>query len=195
MTFTSQLLFLGEQYRTVSTCGVLALMESAIVAVIAVAGTLLGSAATYFIQKRMTEENARLSFQGQLRAERINAYSDFAGAISDFRGGQYDRWHREDENSEGQAFFEARLASYRLRERALHALSRVQLVAPSQLLAKAAVLAYDLTSAQHEAPTAAELHLRAGEAKQALQQFINLASRDVQQVPVNNEIPPELHRE
>jgi hypothetical protein len=135
----------------------------------------------------MTEENARLSFQGQLRSERINAYSDFAGAISEFRGGQFDRWHREAEDSEGQASFEARLASYRLRERALHALSRVQLVAPSQVLADAAVLAYDLTSAQHEASTAGELDLRGAEAKQALRQFIDLASRDVQAAPVGQE--------
>ena len=93
-------------------------MQSAIIALIAVAGTLLGSTATYIIQRRTTREAARLSFQEQLRSERITAYSDFSGAISEFRGGQFDRWHRENENYKGRAALEARLRSYRLREKA-----------------------------------------------------------------------------
>ena len=147
-------------------------MESVTLAAIAVAETLLGSTVTYVFQQRTSGRVARFSFQQQLRSERMTAYSDFAGAIvngirklthfrhfrhrvsfhvpptaiSEFRRGQLDRWYREEENPDSRAYFEARLESYRLRSAALHALARVQLVAPGQTLAEIAVHAYDLTS-------------------------------------------------
>ena len=72
------------------------------------------------------------------------------------------------------------------RDRALHALFRVQLVADSHELVGAARHAYHVTGELHRASTTTELAERAHEAEEALEHFIVLASRDVQRHPARS---------
>lgn len=107
-------------------------------------------------------------------------YSDFAGALTEFRRGQQDRWHRRNEDPDGSAFIEARTEAYRLRGIALHALFRVQLITSARTLIDAAQGAYDLTSTLHKASDKADLSALGTRAREAVEQFIKLASSDVQ---------------
>ena len=60
-------------------------MTNAIPAIIAVAGTLLGSALTYIFQSKKSS-----AFQRELWAERMSAYSSYLAALTEFRRGQLD---------------------------------------------------------------------------------------------------------
>jgi len=166
--------------------GVLMIMQGAITAVIAVAGTLLGSALTYLFQCRNSQQAEAFSFQQQLRSERVIVYSDFAKAVPASRRGQDNWWFRRNEDPYGRAAFDAQMEAYNLGSGALHALFRVQLVADSHELVGAARHAHHVTSELHRASTATELGERAHEAEEALEHFIVLASRDVQRHPARS---------
>ncbi len=135
---------------------------------------------TQLFQRRATERNERFASQQQLRSERMTVYSDFAGAVTEFRRGQADRWHRTSEDPDGPACFEARMESYRLRARSLHALFRVQLIASGPTTNDAAQHAHHLTARLHTAPDETEFDALAQQARDAVQQFVRLASSDVQ---------------
>jgi hypothetical protein len=110
----------------------------------------------------------------------MSVYSDFAGALTEFRRGQQDRWYRRHEDPDGPAFIEARTEAYRLRGIALHALFRVQLIASARTLVDAAQEAYALTSTVHKAVDKTEAQALATQAREVVEQFIKLASSDVQ---------------
>jgi type VI protein secretion system component VasF len=110
----------------------------------------------------------------------MSIYSDFAGALTEFRRGQQDRWYRRHEDPDGPAFIEARTEAYRLRGIALHALFRVQLIASARTLVDAAQEAYALTSTVHKAVDKTEAQALATQAREVVEQFIKLASSDVQ---------------
>ncbi|GAA2654310.1 hypothetical protein GCM10010400_08020 [Streptomyces aculeolatus] len=154
-------------------------MDGAASALIAVLGTLLGSTITYLFQRRSAERTEGFTRQQQLRTERMGVYSDFAGAVTEHRRSQYDRWHRKNEDPDGSAATEARLESYRLKGLAQHGLFRVQLIAGSPTVVEAARLAFDATSTLHDASDKAQLRAAGNEAKAVLERFITLASNDV----------------
>ncbi|WP_245766660.1 hypothetical protein [Streptomyces colonosanans] len=147
---------------------------------IAIVGTLLGSTVTHAFQRNASAHDRVFAAQQQLRSDRMTVYSDFAGALTEFRRGQQDRWHRRNEDPDSSVSFEARTEAYRLRGIALHALFRVQLISSTQRLIDAAQDAYDLTSAMPKAADRAELSARGAQAREALEQFIKLAASDVQ---------------
>ncbi|MBU6530184.1 hypothetical protein ACFUIW_25270 [Streptomyces sp. NPDC057245] len=155
-------------------------MDVVISALIAIAGTLLGSTVTHAFQRKASAQDQLFAAQQQLRSDRMTVYSDFAGALTEFRRGQQDRWHRRNEDPDGSAFIEARTEAYRLRGIALHALFRVQLIASARTLIDTAQDAYDLTSALHKASDRTELSAVGAQAREVLEQFIKLASSDVQ---------------
>ncbi|KNE83469.1 MULTISPECIES: hypothetical protein [Streptomyces] len=154
-------------------------MDATLSTLIAVVGTLLGSAVTHVFQRTADRRAQDFAAAQQLRAERMQVYSDFAGAVADFRRGQYDRWHRRDEDPDGPAHFESRLEAHRLRGTALHGLFRVQLIASATAVVDAARHAYELTSEIPRAGSKTELSAQGGRAKDALETFITLASSDV----------------
>ncbi|MGW3145656.1 hypothetical protein ACWDG1_13440 [Streptomyces sp. NPDC001177] len=155
-------------------------MDSVLSALIAVLGTLLGAGMTHLFQRRAAARDEAFASQQQLRSERMTVYSDFAGAVTEFRRGQHDRWYRKNEDPDSPAYFEARMESYRLRSRALHALFRVQLIASNQTTIDAARHAHYLTVRVHRAPDETELDALAMQAKDAVERFVQLASSDVQ---------------
>jgi hypothetical protein len=146
---------------------------------IAVIGTLLGAGVTHLFQRRVSARDQVFAAQQQLRSERMAVYSDFAGALTEYRRGQQDRWHRKNEDPDSSACFEARTEAYRLRGVALHALFRVQLIASGQALIGAARDAHEHASNLHKASDKAELSTRGALAREALERFITLASSDV----------------
>lgn len=155
-------------------------MDGVIAALIAIVGTLLGSAVTHVFQRSASARDRLFVSQQQLRADRMAVYSDFAGALTEFRRGQQDRWHRRDEDPYGPGYAEARTDAHRLRGVALHALFRVQLISSARPLIDTAQEAYTLTSNLHKAADKTELSILGARAREVLEQFVRLGSSDVQ---------------
>jgi bacteriorhodopsin len=70
-------------------------MASAIPAIIAVAGTLLGSSLSYLYQRRSVEQAQAHAFGTLPRAERLTAYFGLASALMDWRRAQADQFNRQ----------------------------------------------------------------------------------------------------
>lgn len=155
-------------------------MDGVLSTLIAVIGTLLGVGVTHLFQRRASARDKVFAAQQQLRSDRMAVYSDFAGALTEYRRGQLDRWHRKSEDPDSSACFEARTEAYRLRGVALHAMFRVQLIASGQTLVDAARDAYAHASNLHKASDKTELSTLGTQAREALEHFITLASSDVQ---------------
>lgn len=109
-------------------------MEIIVTSIVAVVGTLLGSLATHYFQRRNRADAERFEHNERLRQERVSAYTAFGGALVNLRRARMDRWFAT--NDEGQsADPEAiRYETYRLRTNALEMLFRVQLVTESKEL-------------------------------------------------------------
>ncbi|MFI7349868.1 hypothetical protein ACIBSR_26915 [Streptomyces sp. NPDC049936] len=152
-------------------------MDSAIPVLIAVLGTLLGSVATYVFQRKSAEQAESVAHERQLRAERMAVYSEFAQAVTELRRCQYSRWHA-DQAGPGRDS-EAALEARRLRGVAQHAVLRVQLIASSEALHEAALIAFDAAADMHHASSSQQLRELGDEAGGALSRFVALASGDV----------------
>lgn len=175
-------------------CGVTSGIISLAASGIAVAGTLLGAVVTLVFGQRATDRRQR-------REERLEAYSSFAGAVVEYRNGQYNRYRQMDtawesvagliragasakemdleiEYSDDRQIREYRTArneSYRLRSLALQTLYRVRLVADRSDIADLADRAMQCTSNIHKANSDDELNRRGEQARQAVEDFIDAA--------------------
>jgi hypothetical protein len=148
-------------------------------AVIAVVGTLLGSALASFFQQRSSERAEASALQRELRAERIGAYGALSAALTEFRRGQLDWYNRRKEDPAGAMTLAARVESYRLRGVAQTALAQVQLVASDPALVSAANCAFELTRPVHYAQDSSDLGARIDRAEKALDRFVALAAAEV----------------
>jgi hypothetical protein len=159
------------------------IMQGTVTAAIAVVGTLLGSVITYLFQRKTTQQLEMSAFQRQLRSERAIAYSDFAEAVRmDLRG--WDNWwFRKHRSRRRRPAYDALMKAYDLDSATYHALARVQRVANNSELLKSARHVYEMTHKLRDASTATELGARADAADEALEDFLQLASREVQQLP------------
>jgi hypothetical protein len=108
-------------------------VEIIVTSVVAVVGTLLGSLATHYFQRRNWADAERFSRNERLRQERVSAYTAFGGALVNLRRAQIDRWFAEHAQRGGDPE-SLRHETYRLRTSALEALFRVQLVTESKEL-------------------------------------------------------------
>lgn len=158
-------------------------MQGAVTAVIAVAGTLLGSAITYLFQRMNAQRTETFSFQQQLRAERMVVYSDFAKVVKDYQRAQDRRWFRNREDPKSGDAYDAFMKALDLGSSVQHVLFRVELVADSSELIEKARHAYRLVNKLREASTADDLGSREDTAEEALGGFIALAKRDIQRRP------------
>ncbi|WP_405853029.1 hypothetical protein OG361_10195 [Streptomyces sp. NBC_00090] len=149
------------------------------VALIAVMGTLLGVVATHWFQGRATERTAALARTEQLRQERIETYSAFAGAVVDYRHSQNDRWFRAAAKPGSKEAEESRHASYRQRTAARQALFRVQLVCDEPETRRLAEAAFVESHCMHDAVDEADRARRSERAKEALATFIAAAAPGV----------------
>lgn len=155
-------------------------MDSAISALIAVAGTILGAALTYFFQERSARRAEASAVRRELRAERMNVYSAYLASLAELRRSELDRYHRRLEARDSEAVITARAESYRLRGVALAALSRVRLVVTGAGLAAAAEDALEETRHLHAASGKDDLETRDKRAEAAVGQFTALAAAEVQ---------------
>jgi hypothetical protein len=109
-------------------------VEIIVTSIVAVVGTLLGSLATHYFQRRNRADAERFERGERLRQERVSAYTAFGGALVSLRRAQMDRWfaiHDERRSVDPESL---RYETYRLRTTALEALFRVQLVTESKEL-------------------------------------------------------------
>lgn len=133
----------GADFSTAPPHGWLRPVEIIVTSVVAVLGTLLGSLATHYFQRRNRADAERFERDERLRQERVSAYTTYGGALVSLRRAQIDRWyavHEERRNADPDA---ARYETYRLRTVALEAMFRVQLVTESQPLIGLAQQAID----------------------------------------------------
>jgi hypothetical protein len=109
-------------------------VEIIVTSVVAVLGTLLGSLATHYFQRRNRADAERFARNERLRQERVSAYTTFGGALVNLRRAQMDRWFAIHDERDGVDAEALRYETYRLRTNALEALFRVQLVTESKEL-------------------------------------------------------------
>ena len=154
-------------------------MDSIIASLAAITGVVLGSVLTYLFQARNARQAQEFARDQQLRHERLAAYSEFAGIVTDFRRSENDRWHREREDPRGAPFISARDESYQLRAKATAAMCRVQLASGDTGLSQLAERALDATTEIHMATDYDDRATRGEKARLALQDFLLAASRHV----------------
>ena len=155
-------------------------MDSIIASSAAIAGVVLGSVLTYLFQARNTRQVQLFARDQQVRQERLAAYSEFAGIVTEFRRSENDRWHREQEDPQGELFVTARDESYQLRAKATAAMCRVQLVGGDTTLNQLAERALNATTEIHQATDEEDRARRGNKARLAVQDFLRAASSHVQ---------------
>ncbi|MFE6924794.1 hypothetical protein ACFVAV_27475 [Nocardia sp. NPDC057663] len=74
-----------------------------ITALIAIAGTLLGAAATHYFQRVNADRTVRQNFAERLRQDRLTAYHAFATSVIEYRHEQIERWHRLNRDPDAEA--------------------------------------------------------------------------------------------
>lgn len=151
-------------------------MDSVVNAIVAVAGTLLGSTATYLFQRNTAERNERVARAERYRSERLAVYTEFAAAVTDLRRAAYDRWHRYQEAPESNAFTAARDEYYRLYAEARNAQIKLELLTSDQELVQLAHQAVERATEIKDADVEAERARRGESAKETLHAFVTTAS-------------------
>ncbi|HZM77812.1 MAG TPA: hypothetical protein VFC19_19005 [Candidatus Limnocylindrales bacterium] len=68
-------------------------MDAVFASLIAVVGTLLGSAITFLFQQRTAERNESFARSQRLRSERLAIYSAFAAVLTEHRNALVKVWH------------------------------------------------------------------------------------------------------
>jgi hypothetical protein len=69
--------------------------------------------ATFVFQRQMSDRTAAIAFAERMRQDRLAVYSAFAEASIQYRQSELDRWHRFNEDPDGEPYRTARAESYR----------------------------------------------------------------------------------
>ncbi|NJP98788.1 hypothetical protein HCN51_56815 [Nonomuraea sp. FMUSA5-5] len=152
-------------------------MQVVFAALIAIAGTLLGSLTTFLFQRWTVARTESFTRTERLRQERMKAYSAFAGAVLDLRVKQGARWgakRRADASPE--AYAEAKAIQNQSRAAAWQALCLVRLLTDDDEALRLAGAAMELAADIHTLVTLEELDKRMGEVRQAVDRFIDRAA-------------------
>lgn len=155
-------------------------MQAVLSSLVAVFGTVLGSVITYTFQRRAAAEAVRAARDEWLLQQRMDAYADFSEVLMEFRAAQYDRWHRSQEDPDGERAAAARDESFRLRAAANHAMFRVRLLAHDARLVRQAAKAVELTADIPKSQDKDALEARGEEARAALETFVEQAAEVLQ---------------
>jgi hypothetical protein len=148
-------------------------------AIVAVAGTLLGSTATFLFQRNTADRQMRGTRDERYRSERLAAYAEFANAVTDLRRAAYDRWHRYQEEPSGNAFTAARDDYYKLYAEARNSQLKLRLLTGDQELTELAHQAVERATEIKDAESEPERAKRGDYAKVALDNFVKAASADL----------------
>jgi hypothetical protein len=155
-------------------------VEIIVTSVVAVLGTLLGSLATHYFQRRNRADAERFERNERLRQERVSAYTTYGGALVSLRRALIDRWyatHEEGRNADPDAI---RYETYRLRTAALEAMFRVQLVTESQPLIELAQQAIDTVDHLNLRIPAEDFKKARDRSRQGIFDFVEAARKHVE---------------
>ncbi len=156
-----------------------ALMDAVPGSVIAVLGTLLGSAVTHLFRSRATERRDRSTRQEKLRQDRIDAYCSFAGALLEYRRVMVQRWFVQHENRTEEDTPELQESVYKMRYTAQEAMFRAQMITDDAGLVELAERTLDSVAELHRAETRAALDAQRDASRQAIREFVATATRQV----------------
>ncbi|MGW8375049.1 hypothetical protein [Streptomyces sp. ODS28] len=155
-------------------------MEAIAASVIAVLGTLLGAALTHYSQQRTAGRAAHLARREQLRQERLDAYSTFAGALINYRRSLVHRWFCENEQPPPDDPDAARKSSYEIRSQAQEALFRVHMLTDDDTLTRLADTAFYGIDGLNKAEDRTRLDHRRDETRAAINEFVTTARTRIQ---------------
>lgn len=154
-------------------------MESVLVSIIAVAGTLLGSTVTFAFQRATAHRAEKFARDERLRQERLASYSAFAGAVTELRRGVISLWFHRRNRTEGPELVALHTESDSLGAAADHARFRIQLLADDLQLVALADAAFEPISAIRHAADLADLKEHETRCQNALTAFITAARAHV----------------
>jgi hypothetical protein len=160
-------------------------MDTSFASMVAVAGTLLGSALTYVFQARQTRQIEERAHIRRLREERLAAYAEFIAAATDFRRSALTHSYRKLENQSSQDFRIARAEADQLQALVLRAIIHLQLLSADEQLVTAARQVQDSVVEIRRAGSEEDRqHHREG-SKAALAQFVSIAARQLSAVSLD----------
>jgi len=151
-------------------------VEVLVASLIAVVGTLLGSATTYYFQRQTVERAERFARQERLRQERMVVYGAFAGAVTDHRRAVVNLWFRRGAGPHDPGYRAAREECDRLGAALDHARFQVQLIADDAELVALAARAHVPTNAILNAVDRDEVKTYENQSRDAVGSFITAAS-------------------
>lgn len=158
-----------------STDGVNAFFAS----LIAVAGTLLGSALTSLFQVRQSRRAEIREMLQRLRQERLSAYTEFVAAATDYHRSALNHWYRRQEGQESQDFLDARAEADRLQAVTDRAITQIRLLSGDDSLMAAAQRVRSSAEEIRKAESRGERDTQGDHFQAALDQFINHASKQL----------------
>ncbi|MGY1901238.1 hypothetical protein [Nocardia gipuzkoensis] len=159
-----------------------------ITALIAIAGTLLGSIVTHNFQRATADRAARQNFSERLRQDRLNAYNAFAASANEYRHHQIERWHRLRQDPDAEV--NSRPESYSRKSALRSEQFRIKLLtndARLQQLADEAIEAIRSIQRTGVSPASVEEHeVLYKKATAAIDAFVLHAANDVQRQSSQN---------
>ncbi|MEI7058702.1 hypothetical protein WBG06_22960 [Nocardioides sp. CCNWLW239] len=148
-------------------------MAAIFASVVAVLGTLLGSLATYAIQRSTIRQQQALAGAERRRQERVDAISAYAEALTTYRRVKMDRWHAVDEGRDDQEAL--RRHDYEVRAAAVAARLRVELLVDDRDLRAQCQLALEAVDAMAPGSTSEEFGEGRNASRAALTQVVDRA--------------------
>lgn len=150
-------------------------MEAIFASAVAVLGTLLGSLATYWIQRSTVRQQQGLAEAERRRQERLEAISAYVEALTIYRRVRKDRWHSVNEEREDQD--DVRRRDNDVRAAAYAARRKVQLLVDDRAIREQCHQTLLLVDKiKHDTSTSVEeLNERLAESRRAIDQLIDTA--------------------
>lgn len=146
---------------------------AAISAVVAVIGTLLGSLATYVIQRSTVRQQQALAGAERRRQERVDAVSLYAEALTTWRRIRSDRWHSVNESRDDQGSIQR--TDYEVRAAAVAARLRVELLVDDRKLRDECYTALSAVEAMRPGIPFEEFEQARNESRAALTKLVDAA--------------------
>ncbi|WP_432947286.1 hypothetical protein ACQPXM_10520 [Kribbella sp. CA-253562] len=144
---------------------------------IAIVGTVVGAATSFLFQRLTQRRTERFTRDEQLRARRIDAYSDFAEKVMDWRRAHMTRLRKRlDTGPDVDDYEPLRTESHVLRARSWAAFYKVKLLCGDPALEQLALAAIEATHQMSEADDRATLDALGESVRARLDDFLELAS-------------------
>lgn len=159
-------------------------MDASFASMVAVAGTLLGSAITYLFQVRQSRRIETRELLQRLRQERLSAYTEFIAAATDYRRAAQTHWYRKQEDQEGHEFLAARTEADRLQAAIDRTIAQIRLLSKDAPLIAVAQQVRDSAEEIRKARSREEWETQGDRCQAALDQFVSLASEELVPRPV-----------